>query len=68
MSENLLQAMAEGIEAADLVVMCISETYKDSPNCRTGKLLYPLFHGIKVGRSVARSFGGQKRVLRRVGF
>nr|XP_054752090.1 uncharacterized protein LOC129257722 [Lytechinus pictus] len=32
---STLQAMAEAIENACAIVMCISERYKESPNCRT---------------------------------
>jgi len=31
-----LEAMAKGIEGAGVVIICFSEAYKESPNCRTG--------------------------------
>nr|KAG5685190.1 hypothetical protein BaRGS_019901 [Batillaria attramentaria] len=31
----LLQAMADAVEGASAVLMCMSQRYKDSPNCRT---------------------------------
>ncbi|XP_076444160.1 uncharacterized protein LOC143282413 [Babylonia areolata] len=34
-SGSTLQAMAEAVEQADAVLMCMSERYKNSPNCRT---------------------------------
>lgn len=34
-SGSNLQAMAEGIENAAVVLICMSEKYKQSPNCRT---------------------------------
>ena len=34
---STLEAMALGIEQAAVVVICASEKYKISPNCRTGK-------------------------------
>jgi len=33
---SLLEAMATAIESAAVVVICFSEAYKESPNCRTG--------------------------------
>ncbi len=33
---STLQAMAEAVENAAAVLVCVSERYKDSPNCRTG--------------------------------
>lgn len=33
---STLQAMAEAVEQADAVLMCMSEKYKESPNCRSG--------------------------------
>ncbi|XP_064645514.1 uncharacterized protein LOC135498927 [Lineus longissimus] len=35
MKENILQAMAQGIEDSAIFLMCMSESYKESPNCRT---------------------------------
>ncbi|XP_033625418.1 uncharacterized protein LOC117288607 isoform X2 [Asterias rubens] len=32
---STLQAMAEAVENAEVMLMCISERYKESPNCRT---------------------------------
>ena len=37
MAGSTLDAMAAGIENASVVLMCASEKYKISPNCRTGK-------------------------------
>ncbi|KAL8606719.1 hypothetical protein ACOMHN_018753 [Nucella lapillus] len=34
-SGSTLQAMAEAVEKAEAVLMCMSSRYKDSPNCRT---------------------------------
>jgi hypothetical protein len=31
---NLIYAVADAIERADMVLMCMSQKYKDSPNCR----------------------------------
>lgn len=33
---STLEAMADAIEQASVVMVCISETYKNSPSCRTG--------------------------------
>ncbi|KAJ8391656.1 hypothetical protein AAFF_G00087970 [Aldrovandia affinis] len=35
MAGSTLQAMAEAVEKAYVVVICVSPKYKDSPNCRT---------------------------------
>ena len=37
MAGSTLQAMAEAIENADIVLLCYSQKYKISPNCRAGK-------------------------------
>jgi hypothetical protein len=36
MCGSTLEAMASGIENASVVLICASENYKISPNCRTG--------------------------------
>ena len=36
MGGSTLEAMAEAVENAALVLVCASEKYKMSPNCRTG--------------------------------
>ena len=33
---SILEAMANAVENAAVVVICLSQKYKDSPNCRTG--------------------------------
>ncbi|CAH1783289.1 unnamed protein product [Owenia fusiformis] len=35
MGGSTLEAMAEAVEQASMVLLCFSEKYKDSPNCRT---------------------------------
>ena len=37
MGGSTLEAMAEAVENAMVVLVCASEKYKLSPNCRTGK-------------------------------
>ncbi len=37
MSGNLNDAMAEAVENAAVVVMCMSQYYKESTNCKRGK-------------------------------
>ena len=37
--ENLLEGMANAVENAWLVLICFSEKYKLSQNCRTGRYL-----------------------------
>ena len=42
MQGSTLQAMAEAVEDADVVLVCFSQKYKNSPNCRAGTLfVYP---------------------------
>jgi hypothetical protein len=36
---SVLEAMASAVENARVVVVCVSESYKNSPSCRTGELL-----------------------------
>jgi len=33
---SVLEAMAEAVEKAALVLVCLTQKYKESPNCRTG--------------------------------
>ena len=33
---STLQAMADAVENASIVLMAMSQKYKDSPNCRAG--------------------------------
>lgn len=39
MGGSTLQAMAEAVENAAVVLLCMSEKYKQSPNCRTGRIV-----------------------------
>ena len=34
--ESTLQTMADAVEGSAVVIMCVSESYKDSPYCRAG--------------------------------
>jgi hypothetical protein len=36
MEGSMLQMMASAIEKAAVILVCYSEKYKDSKNCRTG--------------------------------
>ena len=36
MGGSTLQAMADAVENATVVFICMSQKYKDSPNCRAG--------------------------------
>lgn len=38
MAGSTIETMAEAVEKACLVLMCMSSRYKDSPNCRLGKI------------------------------
>lgn len=35
---STLEAMALAVEKAAVVLVCMSQRYKDSPSCRTGKM------------------------------
>ena len=37
MSGSTLEAMAEAVEKASVVLICMSQKYKNSPNCRLGQ-------------------------------
>jgi len=37
MGGSTIEAMADAVEGAKLVLMCMSQKYKNSPNCRLGK-------------------------------
>ena len=39
MGGSTLSAMAEAVENAAVVLICMSEKYKQSPNCRLGESL-----------------------------
>ena len=39
MGGSTLQAMADAVENANIVLIAMSQKYKDSPNCRAGKLM-----------------------------
>ena len=43
MQGSTLQGMAEAVEDADIVLVCFSQKYKNSPNCRAGELLLNSF-------------------------
>ena len=34
---STLEAMAKAVEKASLVIICMTQKYKESPSCRTGK-------------------------------
>ena len=37
---STLEAMADGVENAAIVLLCMTEKYKLSPNCRTGNYTF----------------------------
>ena len=39
MQGSTLNAMAGAVEGADIVLICYSQKYYDSPNCRAGKCI-----------------------------
>ena len=41
MGGSTLQAMADAVENASIVLMAMSQKYKDSPNCRAGMYYLP---------------------------
>lgn len=40
MGGSTLQAMAEAVEESAIILICISEKYKESPNCRMGRIFF----------------------------
>ena len=40
MGGSTLESMAKAVENASVVLVCVSQKYKESPNCRSGKLNY----------------------------
>ena len=43
MGGSTLEAMAHAVENAAVVLVCMSEKYKQSPNCRTGEFFTPTY-------------------------
>ena len=37
---SVLEAMAEAVEKAAVVLVCLTQKYKESPNCRTGACMF----------------------------
>ena len=37
MGGSTLESMARAVENASVVLVCVSQKYKESPNCRSGK-------------------------------
>ena len=44
MGGSTLEAMADGIDQASVLLLCLSEDYKMSPNCKAGKIQYQCKH------------------------
>ena len=46
MGGSTLESMATAVENASVVLVCVSQKYKESPNCRSGKYLshFTLLH------------------------
>ena len=44
----MLEAMAEAVEKAAVVLVCLTQKYKESPNCRTGLCTFPRIQGDHV--------------------
>ena len=42
MQGSTLEAMAKGVEDSAVVLMCVSSKYKESPNCRSGEIIFNL--------------------------
>ena len=41
---STLEAMALAVEQSSVVLVCMTQAYKDSPNCRTGQYDKEFFH------------------------
>ena len=44
MGGSTLAAMAEAVEKASVVLVCVSQKYKDSPNCRAGEYTFSNYY------------------------
>ena len=40
MGGSTLESMARAVENASVVLVCVSQKYKESPNCRSGRIIY----------------------------
>ena len=40
MGGSTLESMARAVENASVVLVCVSQKYKESPNCRSGNIAY----------------------------
>ena len=40
MGGSTLESMAKAVENASVVLVCVSQKYKESPNCRSGNIAY----------------------------
>ena len=43
MGGSTLESMARAVENASVVLVCVSQKYKESPNCRSGNSYQPYF-------------------------
>ena len=57
MGGSTLQAMAEAVEDSFAVVSCMSQKYKDSPNCRAGNLCTGAFVWIVKTGTLEKNVG-----------
>jgi hypothetical protein len=55
MGGSTLQAMAEAVENAAVVLISASHKYKDSPNCRAGQCCYSLSLSLSISLSLSLS-------------
>ena len=48
MGGSTLESMAKAVENASVVLVCVSQKYKESPNCRSGTCTSTLHNILKV--------------------
>ena len=49
MGGSTLESMAKAVENASVVLVCVSQKYKESPNCRSGDYDQNLFGSLHEG-------------------
>ena len=48
MGGSTLESMAKAVENASVVLVCVSQKYKESPNCRSGTCTCTLYNILEV--------------------
>ena len=65
MGGSTLESMARAVENASVVLVCVSQKYKESPNCRSGNSYQPYFWALMTCVPRKRQRQLQCELLRR---